>query len=205
MQLNITKHHPIIFSTPMVQAILEGRKTQTRRTVKFPLTHPEYLLSIGENNEPPPVSFCKYGSVGDILWVRETWRHIHEGHYQWKASYPNKEGQAERQGWKPSIHMPKKACRLFLKITNIRVERLQDINEHDAESEGIELVEHNCFKNYDDSNPYQFIQDPIGSFRSLWQKINGLESWAANPWVWAISFEQINLNENEKMSFLSRV
>jgi hypothetical protein len=89
--------------------------------------------------------------------------------------------------WKPSIHMPKAACRIFLEITNIRVERLKDISEEDAVKEGVEVVK----TGYKDYITEGSISDAYWSFYSLWYKINGRESWSSNPYVWVIEFKQI--------------
>lgn len=220
------KHIPILFSTPMVQAILEGTKTQTRRVLKpQPIDNTEidgnffdgksrgYVKVDSHPNwrEQFVFEFSKY-QPGDVLWVRETFRRVMdmETNEQWieyAADNPepiyecdgdgfklfNRDGTPKMLPFKPSIHMPKTACRIFLKIKTVRCERLQDINEDDACREGIELIDHNCFRNYDESNPYQFLEDPIGSFKSLWQSINGGESWDANPWVWVIEFERCEM------------
>lgn len=153
------KIKPIFFSTPMVQAILKGQKTQTRRVVKPAATF---------NNRRP----------GDVLWVRETWQHTEvlnlrptDENYGYVYRADGMEWEdLEGWRWKPSIHMPKEACRLFLKIKNVRSERLQSISEDDARAEGF---------------------DSVDSFFALWQKLYGPESLAANPWVWVYEFEVI--------------
>jgi len=180
------KYIPILFSTPMVSAILDGRKTMTRRKTKL--------------------------QPGDVLWVRETFANNDDNTVGWfyKADYPN----LKIPKWKPGIHMPKEACRIFLKVTGVKVERLQDISPMDAVNEGVEYydIDHYAlkggeliadFKNYtwvDDQNyeDYHFptFTNSIDSFRSLWQSINGVESWNENPWVWCISFERIEKPEN---------
>ena len=165
---------PILFSTPMVQAILRGEKTQTRREVKYwkKITNPKI--------------------VGDILWVRETWQHtkalnLHisdENHgYVYKADGEPWEDY-ENWKWKPSIFMPKDACRIFLKITKIRIERLEDITKEDAIAEGIEKWE-NC-------NSTGGVHPAIASFRSLWTSINGFDNLNSNPWVFVYDFERTN-------------
>jgi hypothetical protein len=176
------KEIPILFSTPMVKAILAGNKTQTRRIIK-----PQY--SIKE----------KY-KIGDVLWVRETYRVInHSGHgsiYFYKADACFTDLNDKNIKWKPSIFMPKEACRIKLKITDIKVERLQDISEQDAIHEGIEFKEWNNgfvlnkgFKIYGCRATYD--ENPIVSYRSLWEQINGKDSWNINHWVWVIQFERI--------------
>lgn len=162
----------------MVQAILKGQKWQTRRVVKpqpdsrGPRTA-NVLFEDWHGKEIRP----KY-KVGDILWVRETWQHtkvlnLHPTDAAFGYVY-RADGQPwedyEGWTWKPSIFMPKEACRLWLKVTNVRVERLQAISEADARAEGF---------------------DSIDSFFALWQKLNGTESLAANPWVWVYEFEVI--------------
>lgn len=195
------KFIPILFNTEMVQALLAGRKTMTRRTkgldnVNFNCTD---LIK------------CAYGQVGDVLWVRETFAEskcLTKGcnefsHYVYKADNDPLHNHFK---WKPSLFMTKYACRLFLEITNIRVERLNDISETDAENEGIKLVEHNCYENYlvekdwfcngRNQRNYHMYQDPIGSYASLWNKINGIGSWGANPWVWVIEFQRVPMPSN---------
>lgn len=204
------KYIPILFSTLMVQALLASRKTMTRRVVKAlqPDTMADdkgwstkytYFTSnaTGENIFNRLKDKCPYGKVGDVLWVRETWSLITpygpEDYYfgykintgvQIKAS--SKYDYASPDIWRPSIHMPKEACRLFLEITNIRVERLQDITGEDALSEGVEV---------NTTFPVA-IGDAYRGFQKLWQSINGPESWEANPWVWVIEFKQIDKPDN---------
>lgn len=220
------KARPILFSAPMVRALLAGAKTQTRRVVK-PLTknHPvvnlaEWGMDVGTRDytgkfdDPASWGFvgaedgadmaladwpelCPYGRPGDLLWVRETFC---IGNYAVGDAGPNYTGSqpyaADFVGepamkWKPSIHMPRAYSRLTLRITDVRVERLQDISEEDARAEGAEPsivgadLEHLRFR---------------AGFQTLWESINGAGSWAANPWVWAISFEVIHANVDEVLS-----
>lgn len=220
------RERPILFSTPMVQAILEGRKTQTRRIIKLrdgsnpddeSISWNYYEDENGKDIAPKTFdkvmdfskSFpywqelkCPYGNVGDELWVRETF-HKYDSIPD-KIIYSYKADNSLIAGakiWKPSIHMPRVASRIQLRITDIRVEQLQDISEQDCINEGIEFNEpHNgngylhVFKNYTDE---KFDMDAIGSFLTLWQKINGSESLASNPFVWVLSFERINQILNE--------
>lgn len=207
----IIKQRPILFSTPMVQAILEGRKTQTRRIIKpQPRTtfdpdfvdkeklfgHPAFDWNSCEMNYPAMVKKCPYGKTGDELWVRETWASGFDASdgspaIAYKADCPEQYQQFER--WKPSIHMPKDACRLRLEITSVRAERLQVISQEDAFAEGVYAAPHrpsNCGCKYhaDMSNSRDC---GICSYKLLWTKINGLESWQSNPWVWVISFRNL--------------
>lgn len=214
------KQHPILFSTPMVQAILQGNKTMTRRVVKVIVeaslvgTNPFTFSWIASENGIEAIgrllylSQSPYGKVGDVLWVRESFTVLEPEHciggmksrFIYKANM-NPDSEEIRQDyikcgypykWKPSIHMPKEACRLFLQITNIRVERLQEISEDDAINEGIE----NLGKGYS-LTPWKDYLGKGGfvatrtSFFTLWSKINGINSWNSNPWVWVIEFKQI--------------
>jgi len=188
------KERPILFQSEMVQAILERRKTQTRRVVKGialewlapEMFTPEFVAN-------PENKMCPYGQIGDRLWVRETWKpkYVKGGLSGFQIQYPNvhpwfyaADGETEKGygGWKPSIHMLRAACRILLEITNIRVERLQDISEEDAKAEGVSLPD----TLFASSNlDYRIC------FKTLWQSINGPESWEANPWVWAIEFKRV--------------
>jgi hypothetical protein len=200
---------PILFSTPMVQAILDGRKTQTRRVIKpQPLDVVTYAV---QRVWYPEVIKCSY-EVGDVLWVRETFQITDFLHptdenygYIYKASSNGTEWETNSKDWKwkPSIFMPKEACRLFLQVKNIRVELLQEITEEDAIAEGIKPSEdfaglyflYGSTKNYGRITRTDYV-DPIKSFHSLWLSINGPTSWVKNPWVWVIEFEKIEKPEN---------
>lgn len=201
---------PILFSTEMVQAILDGRKTQTRRVCKpqpeigllrgdldyqWYDTDWECAIHTGDGFEP------KY-EKGDILWIRETFVDVGEKADQYfngvRFHYKANEDFVGCWPWKPSIHMPKAAARIFLKVTDVRVERLQDISQEDAEAEGVKIDDDglSCW-NYLKNNWDDFA--PEDSFESLWQKINGKTyPWEANPWVWVYTFERIEKPENFK-------
>lgn len=244
------KEHPILFSTPMVQAILEGRKTQTRRIVpeRWLDAYYEYdeYCSAVMPSDVHCVRFyekqyfmekCKW-QVGGLLWVRES--HFRFG--QWRKNGLTKTGKQKWRfhpdkvfsspyapnfryqddppanvqknsqrvlGWykRSSLFMPKEFARIWLEITNIKVERLQDISEEDAIAEGIQrlmasnaqLLEYGqLYKNYQSTLTGIFNDGlkPIGSFQSLWEKINGEESWNANPFVWVIEFKRISDGKN---------
>lgn len=199
------KTKPILFSTPMVQAILDGRKTQTRRICKIQPKEWQGYKKYGDgtfNIAGPDFDSndieAKY-KVGDIMWVRETTAKMFEIHeelvgkdkedmgYWYKTDGELSEAPFYIEGhkWNPSIFMPREACRIFLEVTNIRVERLQDISESDAISEGINpksgVVNANHAKN---------------CFQSLWQMINGTQSWHDNPWVWVYDFKRVERPEN---------
>lgn len=184
------KERPILFSTEMVEAILEGRKTQTRRILKGvaldwlapDMFMPEYVASKDNN-------ICPYGYENDILWVRETWATGKRGTDGTEYLYKADNVDYANPKWKPSIHMPKEACRLRLKIKSIRVERLQEISEQDAISEGIELIG-NRYKQYLSTRLDKTVENPIYSYMTLWESINGVGSWEKNPYVWVIEFER---------------
>lgn len=200
----------------MVRAILEGRKTMTRRVIpKQPTIDPQtgdWLMTYTEGREEVlPIEqwaefrkkMCKFGKPGDRLWVRETWRDQsysfvdadrNFSEYQYRADWPK--GIEGGVLWRPSIFMPRIACRILLEITDIRVERLQDISKVDAIAEGIE-----SFRPVPGDGPAETLYrhymkgkwgpSPIHSFETLWQSINGPESWEQNPWVWVIAFKRI--------------
>lgn len=212
------KFIPILFSTPMVQAILDDRKTMTRRKVKEPaltwlgpdLFNPEFV-ALRENH------LCPYGSPGDVLWVRESWKPenmISHGEYakgvryaangSWIANDSEDVRKAwlkiKKDGWKPSIHMPKAACRIFLEVTDVRVERLQEITKADIYSEGAITEEWQVWR-----EDVQTIGMPAGShienerdvWTNLWDMINGEKHpFESNPWVWVVSFKRIDKPEN---------
>lgn len=162
------KERPILFSTPMVRAILDGSKTQTQRVVKHKQTpwNPDHIAW--------DMTTCPYGKAGDRLWVREAFCDARQGSYG-RVLYRASGDVCCR--WHPSIHMPREISRITLEITDVRVEMLQDISEDDAEAEGIYTAP-SC-PAYD-------------SFASLWKSINGAESWHENPWVWVVEFHQID-------------
>ena len=193
---------PILFNTDMVRAILDGRKTVTRRAVKFkPGQNPQWTGYIpdgpvlyGSNNIP--ASKSPY-HPGDILYVRETW-YKDPTRYMYKANYSDTEkffrdGKEVQIKWRPSIHMPKEAARLFLRVTDVRVERLQDITYEGCKAEGFDGV---IFE--DDTEGLPAIA--INRFSRMWdstikKKNIGLFDWDANPWVWVIGFERISREE----------
>ncbi|HAL07219.1 MAG TPA: hypothetical protein DCP26_07685 [Brevundimonas sp.] len=229
------KERPILFSGPMVRALLDGRKTQTRRVVKpmpnwaekFPICKPEWMAAghqiwwwDGQHDRVGVAQDCPYGQPGDRLWVRESgleqmraplfklfahdagpntfWTDSDGGRYG--ASYSEaigREGLLRSGGWKvrPSIHMPRWACRLVLEITDVRVERLQAISEADALAEGIARFEGERFFHWEPNpeprHPRFNGVTPEAGFQFLWETINGDESWEANPWVWAVSFRVV--------------
>ena len=190
------KERPIIFGGPMVRAILDGSKTQTRRIVKLrdgSLAQDEDIPAHGECDGlviPPPdyvMDFsktfpqwqnrpCPYGKPGDHLWVRETFSLGTSQTVTYKADFPD-----SCTIWKPSIHMPRWASRITLEVVSVRVERLQDISEEDAKAEGAAIMKHDAIGWHSHKR----------GFQSLWESINGPGSWEANQWVWVVEFKRI--------------
>ena len=224
------KFIPILFSTLMVEAILDDRKTMTRRIVK---PRPSNTGVAAFNDGEHPSMRCPYGKIGDVLWVRE--EHYMFGHWE-HDNNPKTKRKTNRQSWKfvaenseiryndnppesfrkgrhhndPLTNawhkrlarfMPKTACRIFLQITDVRVERLNDITEQDAIAEGIisrcsaTLPYILVYQKPNCPNYYYLAKE---AFSSLWQSINGQDSWEENPFVWVISFQRIEKPENFK-------
>ncbi|MBI6666982.1 hypothetical protein B1F73_23685 [Pseudomonas syringae] len=223
------KERPILFSAPMVRAILEGRKTVTRREVKKPAAldclaagfEPAFLALPGNADLSP------YGRAGDRLWLRETWSDVNlqgapgiayraDGDVRdlmEDASFLNEDGAFNyddprskpyqfacwsedllggKEGrWRPSIHIPRWASRILLEITDVRVERLQDISEDQAKAEGIRLYTDHAelgeWWHVDGIETYS--ADPRKSFELLWTSVGG--DWNANPWVWVVEFKRV--------------
>lgn len=179
---------PILFNTEMVRAILDGRKTQTRRAIRFPEGTTGHLPPSGARDYiywPGGIKRTPY-KPGDILWVRETWKNYTTGTagpglidgYLYKADEPqDTTGMMVEGHWHPSIHMPKNAARIWLKVTGVRVERVQSITRKDAAAEG-------C--------PTEFVFETTDWFRNVWDSISDAKTnWYANPWVWVIEFERL--------------
>lgn len=195
-----TKERPILFSGPMVRAILEGRKTQTRRVVKD-----KHRIIRDHRNKPmwpieaeflkyhpsAAADLCPYGQPGERLWVRENLYNDGDGSWMYEDTkyvfletglldYPDMEWKRRNQhkGGISSIYMPRHFSRITLEVTGIRVERLQDISAADAVAEGTRsrLPENGISQS---------------EYRDLWQLINGPESWSTNPWVWVIEFKRV--------------
>ena len=197
-------------SAPMVRETLAGTKLQTRRAVK-PLGAHHIVRFIGADDKPTGMFgwcvnagvitdhiACPYGQPGDRLWVREAWAAPHKFDAHRPADIPaltrwHYAATEELGGLRgrPSIHMPRCASRITLKVTGVRVERLQDISEADALAEGIAYSER--FNGYCIGMAEHFhSHDPRESYRSLWRAINGAGSWDANPWVWVVEFKKVN-------------
>ncbi|EKN5943835.1 hypothetical protein DVP82_23185 [Yersinia enterocolitica] len=195
---------PILFNSEMVNAILSGRKTQTRRIISEKTLH---LFGVAasagechplelcdERSQSYYLEFCPLGKPGDQLWVRECFSDLEDfdffnpsvpdvipGYWYWA------DGNPEWGNWtkpKPSIHMPRRASRINLLITGVRVERLQDISEQDARAEGVKAWR----------GPAEELVGGKLAFFELWDSIYGQkegENWQANPWVWVINFERM--------------
>lgn len=184
------KERPILFSGPLVRAILDGRKSQTRRLIRS--------AGLGEKlAEMKPLSLAMnspYGGPGDRLWVRETFAgpvlsvrgdDFVEDYY-WRASDEQpRDYKGKLVRWRPSIHMPRAASRITLEVTSVRVERLQAITEEDAVAEGVDAIPVGDV-------PRQATWSRRQDFAQLWDKINGKRAtWASNPWVFVIAFRRL--------------
>lgn len=201
------KERQIIFSAPMVRAMLDGSKTQTRRVVKPQpyidqmgnacwnghnfgqsaqgVPHIKQLASPFPSSKTKRV-YCPYGIPGDQLWVRETWWHDEEDNAIIYRADPkssivdmNKhETGLAKYNWRPSIFMPRCASRITLEITRVRVEPLQNISDADSLAEGVYPTSTGLYPG-----------SPRTAYQQLWESINGPGSWDANPWVWVIEFK----------------
>lgn len=223
MTTTATKTRPILFSGPMVRAILDGRKTQTRRVVK---PQPEHGLRLYQTSRMAAALWgelvglksptmcaasrirCPYGAPGDVLWVRESWYYDLPPHtlpsdrpegFDADSLYFRADGECCAQipecqcaevgkpKWKPSIHLPRWACRLWLRVKSVRVERVQEISAADVDAEGYPQggTEPQCLQT--------MTEIRRSWYRDLWDSINAERGfgWAANPWVWVVEFERI--------------
>lgn len=189
---------PILFNTEMVRAILDGRKSCTRRIIKqdvdamlnspFHKGHPEVTDAQIINK----LCHASY-QIGDILYVRETWSEWDDGYVYkaWNKPFPQS-GEFPAMKWHPSIHMPKAAARIWLRVANVKAERLQEITEDGAEAEG--AIDSRGFILSPD-NEYNRMHTAREHFTEIWNStIKGSDldryGWNANPWVWVIEFER---------------
>lgn len=224
--------HPILFSGAMVRALLAGTKTQTRRVVK---KNAAGRAARGGRNwhldDPDAVKACPYGTLGDRLWVRETWNiarptlmdgaHVEEtetmggtipiklpkgGWAVWYAADEIDPGAPLVDRYRPSIHMPRWASRITLEVTDVRVQRVQDLSEGDAKAEGMGVItkdggrlwkygipDRDGYPGDDDDgwHWHEWEADPRKAYAKLWNTINGPVAWDLNPWVWAVSFRRV--------------
>lgn len=245
------KERPILFNGDMVRALLDGRKTQTRRVIKQqPTVHVDHFRHVSRcaktgrmdwqacdkagkpvhafKKKPcfvSEIAQCPYGQPGDRLWVRET--HFVNGMVCDDEPYPEVtyradplpcwEGEEQDIRWTPSIFMPRWASRITLEIVSVRVERLQDISENDAQNEGAFFTDYGrqCFhygaprdvgqcpaaeehhpkragwSMHPTTSHEQCLLTARTAFANLWGAINGTESWEANPWVWVVEFKRV--------------
>jgi hypothetical protein len=198
-----TKERPILFSGPMVRAILDGKKTQTRRVAKFTAGgHVRLGPRRWHPEDPEATAASPYGQPGGRLWVRETWlpfisEHVFDGKkYAYRADIVRDFEDTERcrrelhYKWKPSIFMPREACRITLEVTGVRVELVQEISEEDAEAEGVKRGPCNCAN-------WAACGCSLSSYRlaysKLWDSLNAKRGfgWNKNPWVWVIEFKRV--------------
>lgn len=210
---------PILFSAPMVRALLEGRKTQTRRAIKpqprgridpvVSFNHGRMEIAFGpdmRDKDGAPKWWRPLAQAGDRLWVRETCAivsTVDPGFVLYRAD--GYEAECVRQGfdkpfppesearWRPSIHMPRWASRITLEVIDVRVEHLHDISEADAIAEGIRQLPGPLIV-YGVANGDNYATSAKSAFASLWRSINGHDAWELNPWVAAYTFHVINRN-----------
>jgi hypothetical protein len=211
----MVKEYPILFSTPMVESLLDGWKCVTRRLTglksvnecpgnwEFVRFHDGYAKFCEKGNWINEKHIkCPYGNVGDLLWVREKWE-SESNNGKWVNFYAGnievRENVAYRglTKWKPSIHLKKTDARIWLEIVGIEVQRIQDITQMEASNEGVEREWDDTvywYKNYLGGLPSMYRASPLSSFISLWASINGADSWIDNPYVWVIHFKRVNKN-----------
>ncbi len=228
------KQIPMLYTSPMVQALKSRTKTETRRlrnlnkvnknpgkwTLSCP--HPRYVQNLAGRGTGFWAAFyyhtkagrvileyakCPYGQIGDVIWARETFTYVaNSENFLYRADFePNPPKKPEQFNvvwtWTPSIHMPKLAARIWLEITGISCERLQDISHKSALAEGIEIRDLEGTTTYRDYSvkrerfAYGTHFKPRDSYKTLWEKINGPGSWKKNPWVWVIKFKRISKQE----------
>ena len=196
------REHPILFSTPMIQSILDGTKTQTRRVINpQPIFHPEWgtmgyawkdKAFTDSEFKKSILKFSRYGTTGDRLWVRETFLPLTKG-YMYKADQLH----TDLVKWKPSIFMPRRASRITLEVVDIRTEKIQYITDEDAKAEGIsdsiiDLKAPN--RRILKKNGTEWaLTNAQNEYAYLWDKINGKRNfgWDKNPWVFVIEFKRI--------------
>lgn len=223
----MVRTRPILFSSSMVRALLEGRKTQTRRVVTHqPVTKPAFRCVSGKGwawESGDRQVRCPYGTPADLLWVRETWRLWEGAAFSTMSGDPldpdiivgplsglnrgflrtrpiEYRADTNSEGpWRPAIHMPRWASRVTLRLTSVAVERLQDISANDAKAEGLDWVGDGGARYGLKGYPATWHDDPRSSFAVLWDSINSRRGFGfdTNPWVWALRFDVIPRNVDE--------
>lgn len=215
----VMMQRPILFKAEMVNAILQGRKTQTRRIVKnqtgwphaAPWSDSEGIgISFALNSNFDPMHSIDVRApyrTGDYLWVRETWAENIlgcPGGITYRADHidPSGDGPANPIQWKPSIFLPRQHSRITLEITDVRVERVQEISAYDALKEGLKSAtkDGNLTKyGVDSMKWYDWDKSPVAAFAFLWDQINGKKApWASNPWVFAITFRRVESAQKQE-------
>lgn len=209
----MSKERPILFNAPMVRALLDGSKTQTRRVMKpqpepvphrpgdyqWPCNAFQSMVSVADTRAPDAHGMagdaCPHGGHGDRLWVRETWaphpdfpETVHRAVYR-----ADRECEYDVERWRPSIHMPRWAGRILLEIVSVRIERLQDISDADIEAEGIDMDalaeaqdRYDAIAKDGNASGHATLRT---AWRELWESTGG--DWDANPWCWAITFKRV--------------
>jgi len=209
------KERGIIFNGEMVRAVLDGVKTQTRRPLKVQPPSDEYeLLNIMSSTERSREGkshwailndsktnvlksderyfACPFGQIGDRIWVRETFASIFKD--EGPVCYRATDSSMHSGAWTPSIHMPRWASRITLEITNIRVERVQDISEQDAIADGFKALPGCKWHTFEEADAGMPMHDHTAcdAFEAFWCNQYGEESWSSNDWVWVIEFKRID-------------
>lgn len=213
---------PVIFNTVMTEAIEEGIKSATRRKFKMPdyvINHPDEFIGTSLDELMDTGYIRAPYEKGDILYVRETWNISHDGNYRYRAGMDAEE--AKKQKWKPSIHMPKDAARILLKVTDVYLQKLQDITKGQALAEGIREYTKDDISvkyapgikwwlDYHDRHQRELTgdwwedmpDDPREAFQCLYDSTLSKEDmdvcdWKSNPYVWVIEFERIDKERND--------
>ncbi len=210
---------PILFSGAMVRAILDGKKTQTRRVINPQIEWNEGIFQrrkTGTIDQFTYVEFlrrCPYGKIGNLLWVRETWQKVFEradgqrftepfvgAQKSWIEYAATPRDEHEPPQWRPSIFMPREYCRINLEITGVRVERLQNITREDAKAEGVSNI-WGWDEKRNAKHPEHFrraVLNPyVANYSVLWDEINGARGfgWDVNPWVWVVEFKRVEVRD----------
>lgn len=214
------RERPILLNSEMVRAILSGQKTQTRRIMKVQPESDQFgLLRITDSTKRSDIGkyhwaesnacgthvrsmlfSCPFGAVGDRIWVRETFASglSTKSTLAYRATHKREDledGFYDTIKWTPSIHMPRWASRITLEITDVRVERLQDITDVESMREGIQNLT-TCSHGDFGIPGAVTAQNPRRAFQLLWESIYGKGSWQANPWVWVIEFKRVEASND---------